>query len=152
MIFTDVTCRNSCIFWTLGDVSHTVRDGTTPRDGNTSISSPRLNYPVLIGAGNTISQTRTGSQEIGSPKGPTGPVEIRNARIFHTSIQEILTKNGDSTPTFSKVIRQELSHDSSANILLCCQLNFTHNVVRTEIPSFMNFGLPALQRIHQSEK
>ena len=116
----------------------------TPRDGSTSISPPRLNSPVLIGGVTTVSPTRTGIQEIGNPKGPTGSMEVRNAQIFHTSINGDLTKNGDSTTTFSKVIKQELSYDYSADIHSLCWVNFTCNSVRTEIPNFINLGLPAV--------
>ena len=120
------------------------RDSTTTRDGNTYISPPRLNYPVLIGGGITVSPTRTGSQNIVSPKGRTGSVEVRDAQIFNTSINGNLTNNGDPTPTFSKVIGKELSHKSSVGIYLSCRVNFMRNVVGTEIPDFMHLGLPAV--------
>ena len=104
------------ILRTTGDVMRMGRDSTTPRDGNTSIRSPSLNYPVLIGRGTTVSPMRTRSQDIGSPKGPTGSMEVRNSQIFHTPMYGNLTDNMDPAPTFGKVIRQELSHDSSTDI------------------------------------
>ena len=125
------------------------REGTTSWDGNTSISSPRFKNPVLIGVGTAISPTRTGSQEIGSPKGPTGPVEVRNAQIFHTFITGNLTNNGDPMTTFRELIGREHSHDSSTKIYLRCRVNFMRNAIGTEIPDFMNLGLPA---VHASDE
>ena len=141
VIVTDTTCSCARIFQTHGDVSRMGRDGTTPRDGKTSIRSPRLNYPVLNVAGTTISPTRMEIQEIGSSKGTTSSVEFSNAQIFHTSIHRNLTKNGDLTPTFSKIIGRELFHNSSADIYSCCRVNFTLNSVGTKIPGFVNLGL-----------
>ena len=134
VIFTDTARSSKRIFGNHGGVIQTGRDGTMPRDGNTSIRSPRYNSPVLIGRYNTISPTRTGSHEIGIPKGPTGPVEVRNYQIFNTSINVNLTNNGDPTPTVSKSIRLELSHNSISNIFSRCWVNFTRNAVITEIP------------------
>ena len=114
----DVTQSGTHVFQNPGDVSRTERDGTTPRDGSTSIRSPRLNSPVLIGGGTIVSLTRTGSQDIGIPKGPTGSVEVRNAQIFNTSINGNSADNGDPASNFSKIIGRELSHDSSSNIYL----------------------------------
>ena len=48
-------------------------DGTIPRDRNTSGIPPRFNTPVQVGAGPSVSPTRMGSQEIGSPSGSIGP-------------------------------------------------------------------------------
>ena len=68
-------------------------------------------------------------------------MEVRDTQIINTSIDGNLTKNGDSTPIFSKVIRQELSEDSSAYIYSRCRVNFTNNDVGTEAPDFMYLGL-----------
>ena len=68
-------------------------------------------------------------------------MEVRNTQILNTSIKENSADNGDPTPTFSKVIRQELSDDSSANIYSRCCLKFTCDAVVTESPNFMNLGL-----------
>ena len=116
MIVTDAAHSGARVFRTPRGVSRTGRDGTTPWDGNTSKRSLMFNYLVLIGGGTTVSPNRTGSQEIISPKGPTGPVEVRNAQIFHTSIHGDLTKNGDPKPTLSKVIGRKLSHNYSTDI------------------------------------
>ena len=62
------------------------RDGKIPWNGKNSRSPPRLTSQFLIGGGNTVSLNRNGSQEIGSLKGPTGYVEVRNAQPFHTFI------------------------------------------------------------------
>ena len=101
---TDMARSGTRVFRTPGDLNQTDKDWKTPRYGNTSIRSPRFNSPVLIGGGTNISPTRTGIQDIISSKGPTGPVEVRNAQILHTSVNGYLTKNRDPTPTLSKLI------------------------------------------------
>ena len=71
-------------------------------------------------------------------------MEVSNAKIFHTSVNVDLNENGDPTPTFSKLIGRELSHNSSADIYSRYQVNFTHNAVGTKIPNFINLGIPAV--------
>ena len=110
---------------------------------------PRINYPVLIGSGTTVSPIRTGGQEICSPKDPTGPEEVSNDQILHTFIHVDLNENWYPMPSFSKIIVQELSHDSSVNIYSHCQMNFTRNFVGTEIPNFMNLELPAAHTLDE---
>ena len=86
---------------------------------------------------------------VGSPKVLTGSVEDRNGQIFHISIHGNLTNIGEPMLSFSKVIGQELSHATSADIYLRCRVNFTHNSDRTKIPYFMNLGLLA---VHTSDE
>ena len=105
VIAMDMMRSGARVFWTPADVSRHDTDRTTPRDSNTSIRSPRLTSPDIIGSGTTISATSTGSQEIISPKGPTGSVEVSNAQMFNTSINGNSAKKGGPTPTFSKVNR-----------------------------------------------
>ena len=68
-----------------------------------------LNSPVYIGGDTSDSfgyapPIRAGRQDIGSPKGPTGPVEVSNTQIFNTSINGNLSLNEDPSSIFSKVI------------------------------------------------
>ena len=104
---------------------------------------------VLIGGGTSVSPTRTGSQEISIPNGTIGPVEVRNVQPFHTSINGNYAKNGNLTPTFSKVISRELSNNSIADIYLRCWVNFTRDAVFTKMPNFMNLGLLS---VHTSDE
>ena len=76
-------------------------------------------------------------------------MEVRNAQPLHTSINVNSSKNGDSTPTVSKIIIQELSDESRAEIYSRCWVNFTHDTVVTEGPNFINLGLLA---IHTSDE
>ena len=149
LIVTYAAHSGARISWTPGDVIRMSRDGTTTWDGNPSLRPPRLNYPVLIGAGTTIFPARTGSQDIVIPKGPTGTVEVRNTQIFHTSIHGDFTNNGYPTLTFSKVIGRELSHNSRADIYSRCRVNFMRNDVGTKSPNFMSLGIPA---VHASDE
>ena len=100
--------------------------------------------PVLIGGGTIISPTRTGRQGIGGPKGHTSPVELRNAQLFHTSINRYFSENWYPAPAFSKGIGQELYHNSSADIYSRCRVNFMHDAVGTNSPNFMNLWLLAV--------
>ena len=149
VILTDAARSGARVLQTPGDVSQTGRDVTMPGYGKNSIRSPMFNSTVLVGGGTTISPTRTGIQEIGNTKCSTGSVEVRNAQMFHTSTNGNLTEYGDPTPTFIKVIGQELSHNSITKIYSRCWVNFTRNAVGTEIPDFMNLGLLA---VHASDK
>ena len=74
------------VFQDSGAVNRKDMDRTIPQDGNTSRIPPILNSPVMIGGGTSVSPTRTGSQEISSPSGTIGPVEVRKAQPFHTFI------------------------------------------------------------------
>ena len=90
-----------------------------------------------------------GSQEIVSIHGYTCSVEVADTQTFDTSINGNLAKNGDSTPIFSTVIGQELSHESSADIYSRCRVDFTSNAVRTKAPGFMHLRLPAINALDE---
>ena len=85
-----------------------------------------------------------GSKEISSIHGSTSSAEIGDTQKFDTSIDGNLAKNCDYTPIFSKVIGRELYHESSTDIYLCCQVEFTSNAVVTEAPDFIHLGLLAV--------
>ena len=120
-----------------------------PRDGNTSRSPLRLTSPVRIGGEPSVSLTRTGSQNISSPSGSIGPVEVRNSQPFHTSINGNSYKHRDPAPNFSKVIGCKLSNDYSADIYSRCRMKFTRDAVLTEIPNFMNLGLSSVHTLDE---
>ena len=140
-VITDASCssthilRNPC-----GHVSRTGRYINTRWDGN--ISEPGKG-PVMIG-GTTAFPTRTIIQDIVNPHGSTGSVEVGDTKIFDTSIDGNLVKNGDSTPIFSNLIDQELSHNSRTDIYLLCRVDFTSNDFVTKAPDFMHLGLPSV--------
>ena len=124
-------------------------DMTIQRVRNASISPPRLTSRVIVDGGTSVSPTRTGTQEISSTSRPIGPVEVRNAQPFHTFINGNYTKNGDLTPTFSKIISCKVYDKSSADVYLRCRLNFTRDTVITKIPNFMNLELSS---VHTSDE
>ena len=82
-----------------------------------------------------------GSQKIVNPHGYTGSVEVGDTQIFDTSVDENLAENGDSTPTSSKVIGQEISHNPNADIYSRYRVEFTINAVGTKSPDLMHLGL-----------
>ena len=72
-IVTDATQRNAHVFKYPPVVNWIDTDMTIPQDGNTVGMPPILNTPVRIGAGPSVSPTRMGSQNIGSPRGSISP-------------------------------------------------------------------------------
>ena len=140
-VITDAARINARVLLTSrGNVSSTGRDGTTPRDRN--FYGP-VKWSVLIGV-TTVSPTIIRSQDIDNPHGSTGSVEVGDTQIFDTSIDGNLAENGNSMPIFSKLIRQEISHNYSNNIYLRCTVEFMSNFVGTKAPDFMYLGLPAV--------
>ena len=116
VIIADTARSGARILRNPGGVSWTDRYRTTPQYGNTSISSPRLTYPVLIGGGTIVSPTSTGSQYIINLRGSISPQEVRDAQPLDTSINEIYSKHRDPTSTWSKVIGRKFSDKSSSNV------------------------------------
>ena len=91
------------VFRNPADVSRNGTDGPTPQEGNTAIGSTRLTSPVQIGGITTIYPSRTGRQDIISPRGSIGPQEVRDAQPLEISINGIYSKHRDPAPTCSKV-------------------------------------------------
>ena len=107
--------------------------------------SLRDNRTVLIGD-ITVSQASgiMGSSEILNKHGSTGSVKIWDTQNLDISIDGNLYEDDKYTTTFSKIIGQELSHGSSTNIYLRCQMDFMSNAVRTEGTNFVHFGILAV--------
>ena len=136
VIVKDAACSGAHVFRDPADVKQKDTDKRIPWERNTLRRPPRLIYAVMIDGGTTVPLTITGNQDIISPRGFTGPVEIRNAQIFYTSINGNSTKNWDPTPNFSKVIVCKISDNSSAYIYLRCWVNFTHGTRRAAARMF----------------
>ena len=77
-IVTDVACSGAHILWTSRGVSGTGRDGSTPRDVNTSMEAIRFTSPIHIFDSNSNSPTQSGTQDIFNPIVPAGPQFISN--------------------------------------------------------------------------
>ena len=90
--------------------------GTIPRDGNAFGMPPIFTTPVRIGDGPSVSPTRMGSQDIGSPRGSIGPQEFRDAQPLDTSINGIYSKHRDPASTWIKVIGRKFTDGYSADI------------------------------------
>ena len=115
-IVTNAACSGARVLSYTVVINQKYTNRKIPRDGKTSRSPPRLTTPLRIGGGPSISPTRTGNQDIGSPSESIGPVKVRNAQPLHTSINGISSKHRYPAPTSSKVIGCKLSDESSANI------------------------------------
>ena len=145
LVITDTARSSTRVLWTTGNISRTGRDRTTPGDCNVFVRSPWLNPPVLIGD-TTMSPSCgiMGGLEILNIHGSTGSVKIGDTQKSNTSVDENLAEGEDSTTIFSKIIGQELSHGSSADIYLRCWMDFISSTVVTEAPYFVDLGLPAV--------
>ena len=51
---------------------------------------------------------------------------------------------------FRKLIGHELYHGSRNNLYLHCEMNLSSNVVQTKAPKFVDFGLPAINKLNES--
>ena len=90
---TRVFCYPAVVNW--NDIYRKI-----PSDRNTTIFPPISNSPVHIGSGPSVSTNRMGIQKISISSGPIGPVEVRNAQQFHTSINGNYVGHEDPAPTF----------------------------------------------------
>ena len=143
-IVTDTTYSAAHDFRTPADVSQHVTDRSTPWEGNTPKSSTRLTSSVWIVSSNTGSPTRTGSQDIISPRGSIGPQEVRDSQPLDTSIDGIYSNHRDPAPRWSKFICQKFTNKLSADVNSCCWMNLTHDAVLTKSPNFVNLGLSSV--------
>ena len=84
-----------------------------------------------------------------SKQQPTVPEKIRDTQTFYASIDRKLANDGDSTSIFNKLIGSELSHISSSNLYLRCQMNLGSNTIGTEAPNFVYLGLPAFNALDE---
>ena len=76
-------------------------------------------------------------------------MEIGDTQKFDTSIDGYLAEGGDLATIFSKIIGQELSHGSSADIYSRCQMDFTSNAVGTKGKTFVHLGIPAVSALDE---
>ena len=144
-VITDAARCSARIIWTLRHVSRTVRDSTTPGDCNIDVRFPRANYPDLIGViGILPPRGNIGSLKVFNEQKSTVSDETRDTQNFDNYVDTNLANIGDSTSIFSKLIGCELSHSSSANLYLICQMDFFSNTVRTKGPNFVDLGILAV--------
>ena len=136
-----MACSTAHVFWTHAEVSRHGTYGTTPRDCNTAIGSARLTSPVRIGGSNTGSPSRTGNQDIISPRGSIGTQWSRDDQPLDTSINVIYSEHRDPAPILNKVIGQKFADKSSADVNSRCRMNFGSDAVFTESPNFVNMGI-----------
>ena len=130
---------------TLGQLSRTGSDGTSPRNFDVVVRSPRNNGPVLNGGIVSLpTMGHSGSQDILNKQQSTSPRVSRNFQNFDASVDGNLPNDGDYTAIFSKVLDRELYDNLSTDIYLRCQMEFTCNSIRTEASDFVHLGLPAI--------
>ena len=89
----------------------------------------------------------SGSLDILNKRKSTPPSVSRNTQNVHASVDGNLANDGDSMSITSKVITRELSNSLITDIYLRCRMDFTSNVVGTEAPHIVDFGLLALNTL-----
>ena len=143
-IVTDAARSGAHIFRTPRDVSRTGRDGSTPRDVNTSIVAARLTPPIQIFHSTSDFPTRTGTQEIINPIGPAGPQWISKAKKLKTSINYFFAENRGPKPSFSKVVGCKDTADPRVDVNSRCGMNFGSDFVVTPNQNFVDFGIASV--------
>ena len=86
----------------------------------------------------------SGSLRVGNKLQSTSPDKIRNTQKLYTSVDRNFTNDRDSASIFINLIVREISHGSSSDLYLRCRMEFSSNVVQTEAPQFVDFGLLAV--------
>ena len=148
-IVMDSARSATCIFKDLLVGNWINTDGTITWGGKTIGMPPILNTPVRIVAGNLVSPTSTGSQDIGSPRGSIGTKEVRDTQPLETSINVIYAEHRDPAPTWSKVIGREISDESIAKVYSRFWINLMRDAVLTKIPKFMNMGISSVHTLDE---
>ena len=125
-------------------VIRTGRDSSTQGGTCIAVISTHVNYQVLLGRP-TVSPSCgiSGRSQVGKTRESTSQDEIRNAQKLDTAVDIKLPDDWYSESVFIKVIGRELSHISNDDLYLRCWMNFLSNVVQTEAPQFVIFGIPA---------
>ena len=66
-----------------------------------------------------------------------------------TSVDNNLPDDRDSASIFSRKIGHELYHGSSADLYLHCRMDFMSNVFQTEVPQFVDLGIPDVNTLDE---
>ena len=148
-IVLDMVCSDVRVFRTPMDVFCHGTNVSTPWDGNTDVGFTNLDSPVRIGGYNSVSPSRTGSQDIIDTLGSIGPQWSREAQPLDTSINRIYFKHRDPAPTCSEVIGCNFADESSSDDNSCCWMNLTRDAVLTKVPNFVNLGLSSVHTLDE---
>ena len=138
-IVTDAARSGARIFWTPREVSRTDRDGSIPRDVNTSVDTARLTTPIQIFNSASDSPTRTGTQDIVNPIGPAGPQWISGAQKLKTFIDGLFDKDRGPRPSSSKVVGSEAMGDPRVDVNSRGGMHFGSDSVVTTNTNLVNF-------------
>ena len=135
---------------TLRHVRRMARDGITPGKTGLAVSSKPASYPFLIGS-TTISPACGLSEilQVGKKRQYNSPDRVRNAKKLDTAVGKNFPNDWYSASVFSKAIFCNLSHGSSNYLYLSCRMKFSINVVQTEVPQFVDLGLPAVNTLNE---
>ena len=133
------------IFQTPGKVRRKGRDGSKPRDVNSTEANANLNPPTPSSNSTSISPIRTGTQDIISPSHSIITKKGRNAEPLDAPINVFLAVNRHSTSIFSKLIGHKLVPGEGADVYARKMMKFVRNFVIGKSPNFMDLGLsPAI--------
>ena len=119
---------------------------TIPVDRNTVGITPRTTTQVQTGIGPSVPPSIIGSQKVEDPRQSIIPQEVRNANPLNASINRILAKHRDPTPSWSKLISSKTFTNKSAGVYARGWMNFRSDTVLSESPNFMDFGLLSVKK------
>ena len=140
-IVTDAAHSGAHIFRTLREVGRTGRDGSTPQDVKTAVSTVRLTLqsPNFIGT-------------FDPPNADWEPRYCESKAVYHCEkagntepldapINQFSAVRGHSMPIFSKVIGPKTVSGESTDVYVRQRMDFASNSVVVESPIFMDLGL-----------
>ena len=127
-IITDTACSSARVLRTPRRIRWTGRDVPTPSNCEIGVRSPRANYQVLIGFIDVSPASgHSGILWVFNKQQSTVSDEIKDTQKLDTSVDRNLAYDGDYASILRKVIGREISHSSSSDLYLCCQVNFLIN-------------------------
>ena len=80
----------------------------------------------------------------------TSPALVGNIQKLDVVIYGKLHGDLDCASIFSKVIGHKLSNGSRNDLYLRCRMNFVDDVIQTQIPQFMDLGIPTINKLDES--
>ena len=78
------------------------------------------------------------------------PAVVGNTQKLDVVVDGKFPDDLDSASILSKEIGHKLSDSSSDDLYLLCRMNLASDVVQTEVPQFMDLGLPDINTFHKS--
>ena len=137
-IVTDAARSGARILQTPREVSYTIRDRSMLRDSNTDVLTDKLSIQSPNFIGTSDSSTRTGKQDIASPRRSIIEKKSRNVDPIDAAINRFTAVHGHSTPISGKVIGAKTVPIEISDVYVRERMDFTSNSAFAKIPNFMD--------------